>query len=353
MKRQIFSYLGVTVIALLTVFTSCKKNDDIQVQNKEALSQIISADQTSGSEVTFTTTGAWTSNIKDKATKSTKGETWISINPDHGNAAGTYTVKINLEPNETGADRSAVITITCGDMNVEINVTQKGIGDNGDVRLLKTINFNYNSDIFEYVYATLEYDNQNRLTKVLDYNEGGGLESTLILTYSGNDLVKSDYISNSWTSYSEFHRNGNEITIVSHTTYSEGTSKIYMDNEGFPIRYESEHGTINYLIQNGNMIKQTNENGTETIYEYDNNKSPRFHEQTPKWYTMFYEFSEPHPNLRGNRNNMTRIEENGFSVRIEYEYDNKGYPTKSRAIYSDEIYTEIYTAEYIYENILP
>jgi hypothetical protein len=127
------------------------------VQNKDALNQSISADQTSGSEVTFTTTGAWISVIKETTSIPTKGGTWISINPDHGNAAGTYTVKINLEPNETGADRSTVITIICGDMDVDINITQKANASN-QIQISRVI--------CEIGNLDFDYDAQNRLSSV-------------------------------------------------------------------------------------------------------------------------------------------------------------------------------------------
>ena len=88
---------------------------------QENLSQEIGASTTEGSGVTFTTTGAWTSAIKSVRS----GETdWISITPDHGDAAGTYTISITLIPNETGEERCAEIIITCGDTKIVITIVQ-------------------------------------------------------------------------------------------------------------------------------------------------------------------------------------------------------------------------------------
>jgi hypothetical protein len=95
--------------------------------------------------VTFTTTGAWTSLITEK-TSSVKAtgphpkplETdasivWISISPDHGDEAGDYTVAVTLTPNLTGADRAAVITITCKGTEIAVTVTQKAENEDGTV----------------------------------------------------------------------------------------------------------------------------------------------------------------------------------------------------------------------------
>lgn len=42
---------------------------------------------------------------------------------------GSYTLKITLEPNTSGASRTATIVITCGTSKIEITVTQEGADD--------------------------------------------------------------------------------------------------------------------------------------------------------------------------------------------------------------------------------
>jgi hypothetical protein len=133
MERQILSYLTMVFIATSVALTSCDNDESgstIQVQDKDALNQTMFADQTSGqSGITFVTDGAWTSTIEELAGKSAKAGTssWVSITPDHGDSAGTYTIGITLQPNTTGADRTAVITIKGKDSNVTITVEQKGV----------------------------------------------------------------------------------------------------------------------------------------------------------------------------------------------------------------------------------
>jgi len=118
-------------------FTTVKPDPepDIKVENETALTQTVFADKTDGkSGVTFVTTGAWTSTITEGTAKSTKAGTitWLTIDPDHGNTAGKYTIVISLEPNATGADRTATITITCNGTDITITVTQKGTKENGE-----------------------------------------------------------------------------------------------------------------------------------------------------------------------------------------------------------------------------
>lgn len=123
-----------------------------QVDDPDALEQTVFADETlTGNALSFTTTGPWTSTITEVTTKSgtkaaTKSETvsWISITPDHGDVAGKYDISINLEPNLTGEDRSATITVTCAGEEMNITITQKGIVESGE-QLGKKISFRVNA----------------------------------------------------------------------------------------------------------------------------------------------------------------------------------------------------------------
>jgi len=130
------SILLVGMLLGAAVFSGCdekEKQPDIKVENG-SLSQIVYADETIGkNDVTFVTSGAWTSAITEGTTKSTKSGSvsWLSIDPDHGDKAGSYTVSISLEPNATSEDRTATITITCNGKNITITVTQKATKEDG------------------------------------------------------------------------------------------------------------------------------------------------------------------------------------------------------------------------------
>ena len=98
MKR--INLLGVSLLALSAVFfTGCDSDDPVPppdepiVIEKEQQTQTVFADETTGKNgVKFVTTGAWRSSITDETLKSAQtraaAPTWISISPDHGNAAG-------------------------------------------------------------------------------------------------------------------------------------------------------------------------------------------------------------------------------------------------------------------------
>lgn len=117
--------------AALLASCSDKDNDysgdfgQIKVPDTRQLEQTVTADDTQTAQgVTFTTEGAWTSTIAEK----TRAEApdWIEISPDHGDAAGSYTLKITLQPNDSEESRTATIVITCGTSKIEITVTQEG-----------------------------------------------------------------------------------------------------------------------------------------------------------------------------------------------------------------------------------
>ena len=144
MKRKVFKLMAAALI-VSTTFVACDKDDDdngggqqnttdaIKVTNEQSLTQEVYANNVAGKSLTsFTTTGPWTSSIAE-TTPSTNSvqlrnaSAWISIDPASGDTAGTYNVSIILEPNATGKDRTAVITILCKGEEIKITITQKGV----------------------------------------------------------------------------------------------------------------------------------------------------------------------------------------------------------------------------------
>lgn len=127
MTRTLLTALAALV---LTAACTCKGEDykglfgQIRVADTRALEQTAGADETQAPNgVTFTTPAAWSSEI---ASTRAEAPDWVSIAPDHGDAAGTYTVRIALETNPFEEARSATITILSGDSQFEIRVTQTG-----------------------------------------------------------------------------------------------------------------------------------------------------------------------------------------------------------------------------------
>lgn len=132
MKR----FFNIVCILCMLLFVACLGDDNkneggnitMTPAQKENLSQQVGASDTEAKSVTFTTTDAWSSSIK--AVRSTDVE-WVKITPDHGDAAGTYTVAITFDANETDKERQAQIIISCGETKITILIEQSA-DDNTD-----------------------------------------------------------------------------------------------------------------------------------------------------------------------------------------------------------------------------
>lgn len=128
------------LLSAITFMACDKESDDntpksIIVPDQQQLSQTVYADNNAGkSGVTFTTTGAWSSEIKESASaKSTRAAAdWISISPSSGDKAGDYTINISLETNYTGEKRTATISLKSSGEMVNIVVTQEAVTAAGD-----------------------------------------------------------------------------------------------------------------------------------------------------------------------------------------------------------------------------
>ena len=209
-----------TCLAVTTVFSGCKdKNEDdnlkeFTVQNRDALNQNMYADETGGKSLTFATTGAWTSSISKKsATKAGGTVDWISINPASGAEAGEYTITISLATNNTGEDRSVVITITCNGENLVITVTQKAETKDG-----KPI--------------AIEVSNPQALTQILEANQTQG-ESLTFTT------------STAWTSSIEPSSASSWLSINPNSGTTAGTYTVVVNLEP---NYTSSDRTANIII---------------------------------------------------------------------------------------------------------
>ena len=146
----------------------------------------IFADETSGTPsegISFTTTGPWRATVvQTRADAFDSGEvtpSWVTVSPDHGDAAGDYTISISLGVNTSGQDRKATITIECGGTKITITVEQKGttedgkVPDDGDEPVVPT-GAQLVSEVYHYFNNSpgeedsrieLTYDERNRLIR--------------------------------------------------------------------------------------------------------------------------------------------------------------------------------------------
>lgn len=70
--------------------------------------------------VTFTASGDWTASVNAV----TRTLDWLSVSPTQG-GAGTVTLQISAQPNESYDERNAAVLLTCGNAQQTITVTQK------------------------------------------------------------------------------------------------------------------------------------------------------------------------------------------------------------------------------------
>ena len=73
------------------------------------------------STLTFTATESWTASVGEADTRAID---WLSVSPTSGQA-GTATLSISTEPNDTYDERNAAITLTSGGTRTTLTVTQK------------------------------------------------------------------------------------------------------------------------------------------------------------------------------------------------------------------------------------
>ena len=166
---------------------------DIQLAPNTPKDYTIFADETSGTPsegISFTTTGPWRAIVVQTRADAFDSEevtpSWVTVSPDHGDAAGNYTITIRLRVNATGKNRRATVTIECGSTKITITVEQKGTTADGEVpdggdepvvpagkklisRMENTYWYDFGSGIEEDGGEIVNYfyDEKSRLTKIV------------------------------------------------------------------------------------------------------------------------------------------------------------------------------------------
>jgi len=186
----------------------------IQVPDTRQLSQKIPAGQTAGnSEIFFSTNDAWNSAITDESRA--EAPTWVRINPDHGDAAGDYDIRVETDPNTAEESRTAFIEITCGTNSILITITQPGT-DGEDTnepdepnigeqvrywQLHKIVGRDASGSLIaemEYTYELpAEFSKECRITgfKISAADKNGTLRpvETWQFTYEGDDCIRFSF----------------------------------------------------------------------------------------------------------------------------------------------------------------
>jgi effector-binding domain-containing protein len=190
-------------------------------------------------------------------------------------------------------------------------------------------------------YTKYNYDKQNRITKISSYNKSETLVCTETFTYRDNNLIKVVYeeICTPTNRTEEYTIEGKRITYTVKGGYLDylgtRTGTIELNNDELPIKIGSSNQDVSYSsiyqYQDGNLLKiiSSGEQNYSYTFEYDNNKSPFYHCQTPKWYIFYDSY------WFGSNNNLmqeiviTTDDNNVYSETVyKYEYDSYGFPTK-------------------------
>ena len=197
--RKFNFFFGVALLAAVAFF-GCKptENKAIIVADNASLTQEVFADQTQGtSGVSITTTGAWTSSFAEKtpANAPTRGNSldWVSISPDHGDAAGTYNISITLEENLTGEDRAAEITISCENEEIVIYVMQKAVTSAG-MEYVEFRGGNFSKDYSDNSYYFMLYLAQTGLYSANNELQKNGNEYEILLKLSAATKENGYYV---------------------------------------------------------------------------------------------------------------------------------------------------------------
>lgn len=269
-----------TILLTLTasLLAACSDNPEggdknsIRLNPGAQTSYRLHADETAlSADISFTTEGAW----RATASESRAACDWITITPDHGDAAGDYAVSITLAVNTSGKDRQATVVFESGGTKVKITIEQRATTAEGEIpgsgetpsgaQLISTITGHPegNSSGASFVY-TATYDDRNRITKWVKLVVSEE-RTTTTFEYDGNTVTVQvlwedlAYSESSATSYKAYLDDNNRII----RTERSGSTTTYSYNwEGQLIRIEQPGEWQENVWENGNLVKTLySENG--------------------------------------------------------------------------------------------
>ena len=166
----------LSVLALL--FAGCQKSQTPVLVPNGPTDVAINGDGGSGN-ISFTTNNDWTAKCS---------ESWVQVSPSSGRASDDpITVSVRCEPNTTFSSRTAVITITAGELTKTFNVSQKeneGVISDAPASYdlapdAQTLEIKLKSNVKYTVGIDVDWISQKE-TKALT-------ESTLVFTVKEND----------------------------------------------------------------------------------------------------------------------------------------------------------------------
>lgn len=288
--HAILSLMGAIAFIACSDDNGGEEGKDIQLAPGTSKDYTIFADETSGTPsegISFTTTGPWRATVAETRADVSEGSSWVTVSPDHGDAAGDYTITIALEVNTTGKDRRATVMIECGGTKITITVEQKGTTEEGEIpddgdepavpaRLLISEMKSYSKKNPDQSYSNIKltYDDQNRITKWEEESSDEGYRDTRTITFEyGGDVVHISSAAssddpddpNTYTAY--LNKNG-------FVTRTEGPGRdvtnYEYDSENRLIRMEQAGEWQEYVWRDDNIveIKYGNDEGETNVTRY-------------------------------------------------------------------------------------
>ncbi|BBL03871.1 hypothetical protein A5CBH24_11840 [Alistipes communis] len=288
--HAILSLMGAIAFIACSNDNGGEEGKDIQLAPGTSKDYTIFADETSGTPsegISFTTTGPWRATVAETRADVSGGSSWVTVSPDHGDAAGDYTITITLGVNTTGKDRRATVMIECGGTKITITVEQKGTTEEGEIpddsdepavpaRLLISEMKSYSKKNPDQSYSNIKltYDDQNRITKWEEESSDEGYRDTRTITFEyGGDVVHISSAAssddpddpNTYTAY--LNKNGfvtrTEGPGLDATTYE-------YDSENRLVRMVQATEWQEYVWKDGNLteIKYGNDDGETDVTRY-------------------------------------------------------------------------------------
>lgn len=252
--------------------TDNPSNESITVSGGKTSLTLAAEDTSVSGGITIVTKDAWTSYIEEV----TKAEAeWLSINPSSGNAAGTYTITVTIEPNKTGKTRTARIVIICGTDKITITVEQRAEGDDptpptppapsGEYKRLASIKSyaeywsGYDDSDNNYEEMTFTYGTDKRLVEIRNiYNDSDDAGDIVDET-----VYKIEYFENAMriTETCEDDKDVYDITLNDKGYVSKVKGSFYNQPETTP------HSTRNFTFD-----YDADDRLSKVSWEYDNSR---------------------------------------------------------------------------------
>ena len=201
--------------------------------------------------ITFTTNAAWTASVGTSTS-------WLSVSPASG-AAGTHTLTVTAQENDTYDERNATVTIKAGSVSKNITVTQKQkdalivtsnkveIGaEDGEFFIEVKANVKFEYEIEEAAQSWITSDGSRALTtSVLKFK---ALENENTYKREGKIIIHSGEFSETVTIYQEGSKPTIVLTQNEYTVASEGeTIKVELKSN---VDYEIQLPGVDWIQEN-------------------------------------------------------------------------------------------------------